>query len=167
MEFLFLASWVESWRNPVSNNFELERESDAVGPQVLGAFLDAGLLGQRLRRLQTCVPTEALDFEAQESCGYPIESFKTGRSNIPSDDQPLRAWSSLPGLRSLKIKNSVGASPDLIGARPIDFSAMNFDSSHRLSRRLSPTGSCLFTLHNLVGSVVPTDRGRFGTTAPT
>jgi len=139
----------------VSNIFETRYGSEkTVGPQALGPFLDAA----------ACVPTEALDFKAQESRGRPIESFRTRRSNIPSDDQPLRDWSSLPGLRSLKIRNSVGVT---IPGRPIDFRSMNFGSVHRLSRRLSPTSSYLFTFHNLVGSVVPTDRGRLGTTAPT
>jgi len=137
MNFLLLDLRKGFRKTSVSNLFETRHGSEkTVGPQALGPFLDA----------EACVPTEALDFKAQESRGRPIESFKTGRSNIPSDDQPLRAWSSLPGLRSLKIRNSVGASPDLIGARPIDFSAWNYGSFHRLSRRLSPTETSTLNL---------------------
>jgi len=67
----------------------------------------------------------------------PMEALNIELSTLPSDDQPLRAWSSLPGLRSLKVRNSVGAT---FRGGPIAFSSLNFDSFHRLSRRLSPTG---------------------------
>jgi len=227
MRFLHLDFGKGFRKTSFSNIFETRHGSEkTVGPQALGPFLDAGLLRQRLRRLQACVPTKELDFKAQESLTRPIESSKTEGSNIPSDDQPLRAWSSLPGPDSLKVRNSVGASslparpietsktersnipsddqplrvwsslpgldslkvrnsvgatirgrpiesfkiegsnipsddqplrvwsslPGLdslkvrnsVGAtirgRPIEFSPMNFDSFHRLSRRLSPTG---------------------------
>jgi len=161
----------------VSNIFETRYGSEkTVGPQALGPFLDAA----------ACVPTEALDFKAQESRGRPIDfslmifnSFHRLSRRLSPTGSYILAFHNLVGsvvptdrgrLRitaptgSLKVQASVGAT---IRGRPIDFRSMNFGSFHRLSRRLSPTSSYLFTFHNLVGSVVPTDRGRLGTTAPT
>ena len=85
MRFLLLDFGKGFRKTSASNLFETRYGSEkTVGPQALGPFLDA----------EACVPTEDIDFKAQESCG-----------------------------------------------RPIEFSAMNFDSFHRLSRRLSPTGN--------------------------
>jgi len=85
MSTLLLHLEIGHRKTNVSNLFETRYGSEkTVGPQALGPFLDAA----------AWVPTEALDFKAQESRG-----------------------------------------------RPIEFSAMNFDSFHRLSQRLSPTGN--------------------------